>query len=59
MADHKEHRAESIEKLLEWWPELRKLTEHTKITGIRIVCEQKDKFGLGLTKTAAFQFGEV
>jgi len=52
MADHKEHRAESIEKLLEWWPELRKLTEHANVIGIRVVAEKDGK-------TAAFQFGEV
>ena len=48
----KEHKAETIEKLLEWWPELRKLTEHANVTGIRIVVQKDDK-------VFAFQFGEV
>ena len=55
----KEHRAETLEKLLQWWPELQKLTEHTNVIGIRIVCKQKDKFGLGLEARAGFTFGEI
>lgn len=48
----KEHKAETIEKMLEWWPELRSLTEHAKVIGIRLVVQHRDEKG-------AFQFGEL
>lgn len=59
----KEHKAETIEDMLKWWPELRKLTEHANVIGIRIVCRK----GRGLKShllderdlTSAFQFGEL
>jgi hypothetical protein len=56
MSEHKEYQTDSLDKLLSWWPELRKLTEHASVIGIRLVVEQKDRFGLGLTRTAAFDF---
>jgi len=55
----KEHKAETREDLLKWWPELAKLFEHANVIGIRIVCKKKDKFGLGLERTSAFQFGDL
>ncbi len=54
-----EHKAETLEDFLKWWPELQKLTEHANVIGIRLVCRQEDKFGLGLARTAAFQFGDT
>lgn len=48
----KEHKAETREDLLKWWPELSKLFEHANVIGIRLVCRKDDK-------TAAFQFGDV
>lgn len=49
----KEHKAQTLEELLKWWPELRKLTEHTKVIGIRIVAQN------GTGAVAAFEFGET
>jgi len=49
----REHKAESLEQLLKWWPELQKLTEHTGIVGIRFVVKAAGG------DQAAFEFGDM
>lgn len=49
MSAHKEYQTDSLDKLLSWWPELQKLTEHGNFIGIRLVAEKDGT-------TAAFDF---